>query len=158
MIMSRSILYVIALLATIVSGGAFAGTVIDAGNFTQGGDSYNPSPYSGVFTDVIKFDVGSSGLSLIFEGEHSGMAGNELLLTNTADGADYRLGSTFSESLSLATGSYVFTLSGFAMNALDSAVFSDYDLKVTAVPLPAAVWLFGSALLGFISYSARRKV
>lgn len=29
---------------------------------------------------------------------------------------------------------------------------------VTAVPLPAAAWLFGSALLGFVSLSNRRKI
>jgi hypothetical protein len=156
--MKRLMFYAIVMLATVVSGSAFAGTVIDAGTFSQAGDSYTPSPYSGVFTDVIKFDVGNSGLSLLFEGEHSGMAGDDLLLTNTMDGADYHLGSTFSETLSLGAGSYVFTLSGFAMNALDSAVTSDYNLEVTAVPLPAAVWLFGSALLGFISFSSRRKV
>jgi hypothetical protein len=29
--------------------------------------------------------------------------------------------------------------------------------EVSAVPVPAAVWLFGSGLLGFISYSRRNK-
>jgi hypothetical protein len=157
--MKRFILYAIVLFTATVSGGAFAGTVIDAGTFTQAGDTYTPSsPYSGVFTDVIKFDVGASGLSLLFEGEHEGMVGDNMLLTNTFDGADYHLGSTFSETLSLAAGSYVFTLSGFAMNALNSSIYSDYNLEITAVPLPAAAWLFGSALFGFISYSVRRKV
>lgn len=156
--MKRPILYAIAMLATMVSGGAIAGTVVDAGTFTQHGDTYNTSPYTGVFTDVIKFDVGSSGLTLLFEGEHEGMAGDDILLTNTADGLDYHLGVDFSQSLSLATGSYVFTLSGFAMNALDGSVYSDYELSIKAVPLPAAAWLFGSALIGFISYSARRRV
>ncbi|MET0053042.1 MAG: VPLPA-CTERM sorting domain-containing protein [Candidatus Thiodiazotropha sp.] len=33
-----------------------------------------------------------------------------------------------------------------------------YDVTVSAVPLPAAAWLFGSALLGFVTYSARRSV
>jgi hypothetical protein len=156
--MKRFILYAIVLLTATVSGGSFAGTVIDAGTFTQSGDTYNPSPYSGVFTDIINFEVGSSGLSLLFEGDHEGMAGNDILLTNTFDGTEYHLGSTFSESLSLATGSYVFTLSGFALNAFSDAIYSDYDLAITAVPLPAAAWLFGSALFGFISYSVRRKV
>ncbi|MBT3045659.1 MAG: hypothetical protein AB2728_10885 [Candidatus Thiodiazotropha sp.] len=30
--------------------------------------------------------------------------------------------------------------------------------SINPVPIPAAVWLFGSALLGFITYSARRSV
>lgn len=33
-----------------------------------------------------------------------------------------------------------------------------YIGSVSAVPLPAAVWLFGSALLGFVTLSNRRKV
>jgi hypothetical protein len=154
--MKKLMFYAIVMLATVVSSNAFAGTVIDAGTFSQAGDSYAPqSPYSGVFTDVIKFDVGGSGLSLIFEGSHTGMAGDDILLTNTVDGADYHLGSTFAETLSLGAGSYVFTLSGFGMNALDSAITSDYDLSVTAVPLPAAVWLFGSALGLLLGYKRR---
>jgi hypothetical protein len=32
------------------------------------------------------------------------------------------------------------------------------SLDVTAVPLPAAAWLFGSALLGFVGLSRRRAV
>lgn len=30
--------------------------------------------------------------------------------------------------------------------------------RVSAVPLPASFWLFGSALLGFVTFSNRRKV
>ncbi|MEW8027348.1 MAG: VPLPA-CTERM sorting domain-containing protein [Candidatus Thiodiazotropha sp.] len=148
----------LALMASIVSSSVFGGTVIDAGTFTENGDIYNPSPYSGIFTDVIHFDIDTSGLSLIFAGSHTGMAADDMLLTNTDDGAEFHLGSAFSESLSLARGSYVFTLSGFALNALDSKIYSDYDLTITAVPLPAAAWLFGSALIGFIAFSARRKI
>jgi hypothetical protein len=32
------------------------------------------------------------------------------------------------------------------------------DAYISAVPLPAAVWLFGSALLGFITLSNRRRI
>jgi hypothetical protein len=34
----------------------------------------------------------------------------------------------------------------------------NHAFKVSAVPLPAAAWLFGSALLGFVTLSNRRKV
>lgn len=34
----------------------------------------------------------------------------------------------------------------------------NHAYKVSAVPLPAAAWLFGSALLGFVTLSNRRKV
>jgi hypothetical protein len=155
--MKKLMLCTIALLATMVTSGAFAGTVLEAGEFDGAGQVY--SPYSGVFTDVIKFDVASGGLSIVFEGEQTGMAGGQMLLTDTSNGTDYLLDDkNFFEKLSLGKGSYVFTLSGFAMNALDKNVISDYDLSIKAVPLPAAAWLFGSALLGFISFSARRKI
>jgi hypothetical protein len=32
------------------------------------------------------------------------------------------------------------------------------DVSVSAVPLPGAIWLFGSALLGFLGFSNRRKI
>jgi len=32
------------------------------------------------------------------------------------------------------------------------------DIQVNAVPVPAAIWLFGTALVGFVGMSRRRKV
>ena len=32
------------------------------------------------------------------------------------------------------------------------------SVPVKDVPIPAAAWLFGTAILGFIAYSARRRV
>lgn len=163
--MKRFILSMFTLLAAIVSSGSFAGTVIDAGSFSSNGDTYSSngdtyvqSPYSGIFTDVIQFNVDSAGITLIFAGSHTGMAADQMLLTNTSDGAEYHLGSVFSESLKVAQGSNVFTISGFGANALDSKIISDYDLSISAVPLPAAAWLFASALIGFISFSVRRRI
>ncbi len=156
--MKKLIIYIFAMVAVVVSGGALAGTVIDAGTFSENGDTYTPSPYSGLFTDSYHLDIETSGLLINFSGSHQGMAGDDLLLTNINDETEYHLAPMFSETLSLGVGSYVFTLSGFALNALDSKVHSDYDLVIKAVPLPAAVWLFGSALIGFISFSVRRKI
>ena len=156
--MKKLFICTIVFVAAIVSGGVFAGTVIDAGTFSENGDSYISSPYSGIFTDIYHLEVATSGLLINFSGSHEGMVGDDLLLTNINDAAEYHLDPVFSETLSLGVGSYVFTLSGFAMNAIDSKVSSDYDLAIKAVPLPAAAWLFGSALIGFISFSARRKI
>ena len=36
--------------------------------------------------------------------------------------------------------------------------FDNVQLSVSAVPIPAAVWLFGTALIGFVGMSRRRKV
>jgi hypothetical protein len=49
---------------------------------------------------------------------------------------------------------------GFNDSYSGDADFDDYvvGVKLQPVPLPAAAWLFGSALLGFVSLSNRRKV
>lgn len=52
----------------------------------------------------------------------------------------------------MSTGLYTYTLDG------DTGDQYTVDLTYSEVPLPAAAWLFGSAILGFIGYSARRKV
>ena len=39
-----------------------------------------------------------------------------------------------------------------------SVDFDDVQLSVSAVPVPAAVWLFGTALIGLVGFGKRRKV
>jgi hypothetical protein len=130
----------------------------DAGVFSGAGDSYGtPSP-SGNFLDSYSLTVDAASLDVNIAGSHQGMFGDDLLLTNLTTNEQYHLGTTFSETLTLGAGDYIFTISGFALNVTDTKISSDYDLTMSAVPLPAAAWLFGSALLGFVSYSRRRKV
>ena len=47
---------------------------------------------------------------------------------------------------------------GWAVNALDPALFGSFKLTPTTVPVPGAVWLFGSALAGFVGLSRRKQV
>lgn len=49
---------------------------------------------------------------------------------------------------------------GLKVQSIDGAGSNDSDgfVNVSAVPLPAAAWLFGSALFGFMMVSNRRKV
>jgi hypothetical protein len=54
----------------------------------------------------------------------------------------------------LSAGTYTLQFTGDADGVFGGA----YDVTVSAVPLPTAAWLFGSALLGFVTYSARRNV
>lgn len=49
----------------------------------------------------------------------------------------------------VGAGNFTLSLDGGGGAAL-------YDFRITAVPLPAAAWLFGSALLGFASIARRR--
>lgn len=47
---------------------------------------------------------------------------------------------------------------GMHVQAIGTAGQSDSYVSVPPVPLPAAAWLFGSALLGFVMTSSRRRV
>lgn len=50
-------------------------------------------------------------------------------------------------------------VSGFEINGLRNGVSNIYAFTtVTAVPLPAAVWLFGTAILALLGVARRRKV
>ena len=130
----------------------------DVGIFSDLGDSYVTPQPSGNFLDSYSFTVDAESLEITISGTHEGMFQDDLLLTNIGTNEQYHLGSTFSQTLSLGAGDYIFTISGFALNSIDPKVSSDYDLTMSAVPLPAAAWLFGSALLGFVSFSRRRKI
>ncbi|WP_316365169.1 VPLPA-CTERM sorting domain-containing protein [Candidatus Thiodiazotropha sp. CDECU1] len=54
----------------------------------------------------------------------------------------------------LSANTYTLTFIG-EINGHAGAV---YDVTVNTIPLPAATWLFGTALIGFAAYSARRSV
>ncbi len=65
-------------------------------------------------------------------------------------------------SLLTMTGSGLLSGNSFDSTGVDWAfsandLGSSYSMTVTAVPVPAAVWLFGSGLLGLVSV-ARRKI
>ncbi len=130
----------------------------DAGVFSSQGDSYaTPQPY-GNFLDSYSLTVDAPSLEISIAGTHEGMFQDDLLLTNITTNEQFHLGTVFSQTFMLGAGDYVFTLSGFALNALKPKIVSDYDLTMSAVPLPAAAWLFGAALIGFVSYSRRRTL
>jgi probable HAF family extracellular repeat protein len=46
---------------------------------------------------------------------------------------------------------------GWAVNGLDSSLFGSFMLTPTPVPVPAALWLFGSGLAGLVGVMKRRQ-
>ena len=64
-------------------------------------------------------------------------------------GSATKLGSSFA-SLGFITGSYVSTLT-------NGSITDTVIVNISAVPAPAAVWLFGSGLLGLIGIARRKK-
>ena len=114
----------------------------------------------------------SSGTFSI-EGDGLGFATNNLLTgTLTAFGSDTKFDPfeflftvTSGELASLygapatGTGGIILNLHGFNndWNADFSAIRANADIGVSVVPVPAAVWLFGSALFGLVGYGRHTK-
>jgi hypothetical protein len=56
----------------------------------------------------------------------------------------------------LSAGEYHFTISGTS-SGINGGLYSVGTAVITAVPLPAAVWFFGTVLFGFLSISKHRN-
>lgn len=50
-----------------------------------------------------------------------------------------------------------YSLTLFATMTLGAGQMGSLDASLTEVPVPAAVWLFGSGLLGLLGFSSRKK-
>lgn len=110
---------------------------------------------------------------VVVDGDSVGSLSNTSIHgTCWVNGCDHTEASTVYDLLSPAAGSTAVTFS-FAENTtagllgvgpepdgfrLISATLNISDASQTAVPLPAAAWLFGSALVGMMGLGARRKM
>lgn len=65
---------------------------------------------------------------------------------------------TFEYLLAGTPGSQLFEIVTFNPLSFDLQVIDSAQTIPAVVPLPAAAWLFGTALLGFVGYSRRRKI
>jgi len=134
----------------------FANLNRGAGDFNDGEDYLAINSASGVVVltndtgvlfDVISIDLGS--------GYHSET------VDVTLEGFDASGGSIISQTFSSLVQLTSFSLIGFTgldnliMTGTNRYSFDNINVAVSAVPLPAAVWLFGPALLGFMGF--RRK-
>lgn len=114
----------------------------------------NDATVNGEFTDTWEFTLGPahSDVQVILNNVAvgGGLVFNIAGLTGTLDG----IGGLVFTAANLAAGPHTLTVSGTGTGAL-GGLYSG-SLSVTAVPLPAAAWLFGSAVLG-LSLVSRRK-
>jgi hypothetical protein len=82
---------------------------------------------------------------------------------NASDIKIGKAGTIFMGAILAVTGSVDYhnpaTFNG-SIIALDINLHSDFNIAgpINPVPVPAAFWLFGSALIGFVGFSKRRKV
>ncbi len=76
-----------------------------------------------------------------------------------ASGAELAV-SPFLTTLLSAGSPYTLSVTGTVLDPSGRNLETDYSITMfaTAVPIPAAFWLFGSALVGFIGFGRRRSV
>ena len=116
---------------------------------------------NGTFDDSVLV-AGTGTISFADLGNDMTISVGSMTYTDTMDvfgGGDLSLFNGAFDSLNYSTGDGVF-------DSADIAFFGDIYLvgawdansfSVTAVPVPAAVWLFGSGLIGLAGFARRKK-
>ena len=130
---------------------------IDGNVFTgNNGTARQFSSASGA-TDFFTVDIGGAN------GSVSGIAGLDVF---TGFSVDWRGPNLFSDTtvlahdLTVADFGYTRVIFGFNSLASDSVIDNASVINfgsVSAVPVPAAVWLFGSGLLGLVGVARRKR-
>jgi hypothetical protein len=137
----------------------------DVWGYTQ---STMPSPISYDHTYDLS---GYTAVSAILEIQDSGMGDDsdrswEVLFNGTQvgsigpnKGGSTSFINTFVIDALLLTGSDTITLNYLGPNDAEGYAinFSELTIQANPVPVPAAVWLFGSGLLGFMGFTSKRK-
>ena len=103
-------------------------------NFSVGGLAYD-----GQYRMMLETDTNEAG-------------GAEIFLASFDNYADLLSGSLSSSDFSQLNIGQNFSVGGLTSN------FADENPGIPPVPVPAAVWLFGSALIGLLGFSRRRKI
>lgn len=123
--------------------------------------------YSGAFTDRGTFEIADKGsVSLSIRDNELTTSFIDLLNVSQFSVFDNPSIALFSTGIGGDLTSATFTLAGLSAGLYTLEFFGDangvfgvaYDVTASSVPLPAAAWLFGSALIGFVAFSARRSV
>jgi hypothetical protein len=102
--------------------------------------------------------AGKSAVELFVNPSELDFMGSKFIgtnLTGTFNLTPIQMGEFVSLGVLLANTVYSIKLDGLVTGSLGGGY--DGVLKVAAVPVPAAVWLFGSALLGLTVFSRRRN-
>ena len=125
---------------TTTAGTSFGGTTYtdDTVIFGSAGTLFFPDSTTADLT-------GASALSLFFTGGLSNLGGTRNLLILAGVSAGSREGTCDTSDCGSVTG----------FRGLESG--SVIGTPVSPVPVPAAVWLFGTALIGLVGFSKRRK-
>lgn len=118
--------------------------------YGQDEDYFSFTSDKAITSIVITYDInddpaGNVTLFQVFEGLKADGSSKGSVLTGDATGL-FLAGP-------LAAGDYTIYIRETELGSLGP---NSYEVSVNAVPLPAAAWLFGSALLGLVTVSRRR--
>jgi len=130
--------------------------LLSSGTVSTGNGSYSRtlvnsgSPFSDYkYTlDIVDFVLGAGSYWLAFSPKP------EFDATNPVKGPHWILSNTGNGISALSTDGGINWANDYALGTDNSFNWS-YSIEASAVPVPAAVWLFGSALIGLVSF--RRK-
>ncbi len=141
--------------ATLTDGGTFTDGNVLIGNGATINDTFNFTVLEdlGAITD-ISFTTGSRTFTDLTFTWSTGE------VWNLTDSSGTFLGtSLFTSTLLLANSPLTLTVTGTVLDATGFVpplpTSYDFTIFTTAVPVPAAFWLFGSALVAFIGFGRR---
>lgn len=130
--------------------------LLTTGHYEFDNETNNSSP---VISDTWSFSLASnSAVELEVTPSEFNLFGSKIIGTNlsgTFGVTPMAMGEIVSLGVLMANTVYTINLNG----AVTGAIGGGYDgaLRVAAVPVPAAAWLFGSAILGLTLFSRRRN-
>ena len=96
------------------------------------------------------------GTDFAYTGNLLGFNTHDIVCNSVIDALVGGCGSNESVYISLEDGGFAPTVKNFKSKGLSVATITEGG-PPAAVPLPAAVWLFGSGLIGFVGVMRRRK-
>ena len=127
--------------------------------------TFNHVQDTGAFTDtgILHLDAGTSVYVSTLDSQVVDSISGSIL--NVSEFAIYDHNNALVHSLddltnyvfslgTLIAGDYTLTYKGTS----EGVVCAVNDISASAVPLPSAAWLFGAALIGFVTFSSRRSV
>ena len=155
----------------IQSGGGYVGSDINLGSITAGGTPNNSGSFS-ITNGEMNFDTAANVITIDGSVSALGIITSQTLFTGAFDTVSYsQLGnSSFLTGVGVTTAS-ADLLSAFGLDPSTDFEFDVYTIESnqlgeivqsnmvneSVVPIPAAAWLLGSALLALMGVARRQK-
>ncbi len=143
----------------LVDGGTFIDGNVLAGNGTVLNDEYEFTLTQDLAAEAyVSFTTGATTFAnLVFTWSTGGI---DVDTWNITDGSGaIQNDSPFFTTLLAGSSPYILNITGTVLDPSGKNLNTSYEFTMftTAVPIPAAFWLFGSALVAFIGFGRRSQ-